>query len=128
MLVLLTLLTQVALAKIECTASDHTGWSYTEWGKSGGARPGPDTVMASRDWSKAGTLVYRWERTYKEGNTTKGTHDWTWNQDATVKEEAKGSRMYGTQSYTTEVELWGPGHPRQTVPMSCIYTWARGIP
>lgn len=128
MLVLLTLLVSSALANIECTATDDSGWAYSEWGKSGGARPGPGTVMGSHAWTRRGSDVYRWERTYQQGETTTGKLDWTWNQDATVKGEAQGSKMYGTQTYTTKVELWGPGHPRQTVPMSCVYTWAYGIP
>lgn len=128
MLVLLTLLSQVSLASVECTATDDSGWAYADWAKSGGMRPGPQTVMATRTWRKHGSDVYRWQRTYKLGESTTGKLDWGWDQAATVKGEAKGSKRYGTQPYTTKVEVWGPGYPRQTVPMSCVYTWAYGIP
>lgn len=92
-----------------CEATDDSGLRYEEWSKSGGAAPGPDTVMFTAAWKLRGRVLHEASSTYGLGgmeSTTGGRLDWLWALDKTRFLRADPSTREALTVYRAEVRLW----------------------
>ena len=135
MLVLLTLAT--ALAGTTCTSvGDGPEVVYSTYAKSGGAQPGPDTLMASQSWTIADTEVFTMSRT-RDGDPKRTPDvDWAWDFTKTTPGRVtENSHTKYEVRYTTEVRLFRPSG-KALLPdlaawqgaMRCIRQELRGLP
>ncbi|MCB9759996.1 MAG: hypothetical protein H6739_09205 [Alphaproteobacteria bacterium] len=127
----------LAQSTLVCEAASGPALRYETWSKSGGAYPGPGTVMETEGWSLGDVVLYSRARFYMDPEKVTGKLDWAWDPDATRQRSVKSEGMSRTIVYTAKVDVWtrdgSPIHPelpepRATVRMRCESLEVWGIP
>lgn len=104
---MLLLLSTLAFAQnnTTCTATDNSGLVYQSWGKSGGAHPGPDTIMASETWLLDDVAIHQVSRPYMNEPIVTGVLEWTWDEpDKGPPSPDKG--LMSEWTYVTRATVW----------------------
>ena len=139
LLLALSLLSTASADTLTCEATKGAKLVYVEWGKSGGAAPGPETPMSSGSWTLDGVTLYEVTRLYGGEVTARGDLDWTWDLKSRVTESAPKDGSYAPVTvtrYTADVTVWtrsgaplpGLSGPRHTVKMRCEDVRQYGVP
>lgn len=139
LLLLLSLLSPASADTLTCEATKGAKLHYEEWSKSGGAMPGPETLMSSANWTLDGVPLYGVSRTYGGGESARGDLDWTWDLSSRVTESRPKNSGYvpvAVTRYTADVTVWtrsGAALPgltvsKHTVKMRCEDVKQYGVP
>lgn len=139
LLLLLSLLSTASADTLTCEATKGAKLVYVEWSKSGGAAPGPETLMSSANWTLDGVPLYGVSRTYGGEEVARGDLDWTWDLSSRVTEYRSKDRhttLTTVTRYTADVTVWtrsGAALPgltvsKHTVKMRCEDVKQYGVP
>ena len=138
-LLLLSLLSTASADTLTCDAKSGPKLHYEEWSKSGGAMPGPETLMSSANWTLDGVALYGVSRTYGGEEVARGDLDWTWDLSSRVTEYRSKDRhttLITVTRYTADVTVWtrsgatlpGLTVSKHTVKMRCEAIAEHGVP
>jgi len=78
---------------------------FDSWAKSGGAMPGPGTLMAHEGWVLGEDVLGRIEWPYLDVARALGDVDWVWVEGSRRGKKADTQSMQETSEYTIEVTL-----------------------
>lgn len=89
-----------------CTARQIPDLHYETWAKSGGAMPGPNTVMSNGSWKLRELVLAEYSATYDGEGTQTGILQWAWVPGSRKEGQTTGDVMERHSRWREEVEIW----------------------